>query len=62
MNWREHEKTKLQNSDLELGDVTTLNLTMINGGCQINVVPTDLSVTFDIRLAIDVDIKKMKKL
>ncbi|KAL4090367.1 hypothetical protein QTP88_025223 [Uroleucon formosanum] len=61
MNWREHEKTKLQNSDLELGDVTTINLTMINGGCQMNVVPTDLSVTFDIRLAIDIDIKKMKK-
>ncbi|XP_022177265.1 aminoacylase-1A-like isoform X2 [Myzus persicae] len=59
MNWREYEKTKLQNSDLELGDVTTINLTMINGGCQINVVPTELSVTFDIRLAIDVDIKKM---
>ncbi|XP_060874447.1 aminoacylase-1B-like isoform X2 [Metopolophium dirhodum] len=61
MNWREHEKTKLQNSDLELGDVTTINLTMINGGCQINVVPTELSVTFDIRLAINVDIKKMKE-
>ncbi|XP_026817321.1 aminoacylase-1-like isoform X2 [Rhopalosiphum maidis] len=61
MNWREYEKNKLKNSDLELGDVTTINLTMINGGCQINVVPTELSVTFDIRLAIDIDIEKMKE-
>ncbi|XP_025207029.1 aminoacylase-1-like isoform X3 [Melanaphis sacchari] len=61
MNWREYEKNKLINSDLSLGDVTTINLTMINGGCQVNVVPTELSVTFDIRLAIDVNIEKMKK-
>ncbi|XP_060852760.1 aminoacylase-1-like [Rhopalosiphum padi] len=61
MNWREYEKNKLKNSDLGPGDVTTINLTMINGGCQINVVPTELSVTFDIRLAIDIDIEKMKE-
>lgn len=51
------QKTKLKNSDLKLGDVITINLTMINGGHQLNVVPSELSVTFDIRLAIDVDIK-----
>lgn len=61
MNWRDNEKTKLKNSDLTLGDVTTINLTIINGGCQINVVPTELSVSFDIRLAIDVDNERMKK-
>lgn len=61
MNWREIEKTKLKNSDLAPGDVTTINLTMINGGCQINVVPTELSVSFDIRLSIDVDINKMRE-
>lgn len=61
MNWREYEKNKLKNSDLGLGDVTTINLTMINGGCQLNVVPTEISVTFDIRLAIDMDIEKMKE-
>lgn len=61
MNWREYEKTKLINSDLGPGDVTTINLTMINGGCQLNVVPTEISVTFDIRLAIDMDIEKMKE-
>lgn len=62
MNWREVEKTKLKNSDLRLGDVTTINLTMINGGCQINVVPTELSVSFDIRLSINVDINKMREI
>lgn len=41
--------------------MTTINLTMINGGHNLNVVPTELSVTFDIRLAIDVDIKKNER-
>lgn len=60
MNWREFEKIKLRNSNLGQGDVSTVNLTMINGGCQSNVVPSELSVTFDIRLAINVDLQKMK--
>lgn len=62
MNWRVVEKTKLKTSDLDPGDVTTVNLTMINGGCQVNVVPNELSVTFDVRLAIDVNVDKMKEI
>lgn len=55
MNWREHEKLKLKNSDLKIGDVTSINLTMTNGGCQINVVPPELTTSFDVRLSIDVN-------
>lgn len=62
MNWREFEKTKLKNSNLRQGDVSTINLTMINGGCQSNVVPSELSVTFDVRLAIEIDLQKMKEI
>lgn len=61
MNWRECEKLRLENSDLSIGDVTSVNLTMLNGGCQVNVVPPELTVTFDVRLSIQVDDAKMLK-
>lgn len=40
---------------LLVGDVTTVNLTVISGGVQTNVVPPEMTVGFDIRLALDVD-------
>jgi len=42
-----------ENPELTIGDVTTINLTMINGGVQSNVVPPIMSITFDVRIAID---------
>lgn len=61
MNWREYEKLKMKSCNLGAGDITSINLTMLNGGCQINVVPPELSVCFDVRLSIDVDVEKMEK-
>lgn len=61
MNWREYEKLRLTNSDLGPGDVTSINLTMLDGGCQVNVVPPELTVYFDVRLSILVDVIKMEK-
>lgn len=61
MKWREFEKLKMKISDLGVGDVTSINLTMINGGCQINVVPPELTVAFDIRLSIEVNVETMEK-
>lgn len=56
MQLREHEAQKLKdNPKLTQGDVTTVNLTMLEGGLQSNVVPNVMTITFDIRLAIDVD-------
>ncbi|XP_037028851.1 aminoacylase-1-like isoform X1 [Bradysia coprophila] len=53
MDFREQEVRKLDNNpDLTIGDVTTVNLTMISGGIQTNVVPPLLIVGFDVRLAI----------
>ncbi|VVC39297.1 Peptidase M20,ArgE/DapE/ACY1/CPG2/YscS, conserved site,Peptidase M20, dimerisation domain,N-acyl-L- [Cinara cedri] len=62
MNWREGEKFRLKNSNLKIGDVTSINLTMLNGGCQINVVPPELSVSFDIRLSIELNTEAIEKL
>lgn len=60
MNWRNTEKLRLKNGDLESGDVTSINLTMLEGGCQVNVVPPELSVCFDVRLAIEINSNKME--
>lgn len=56
MDIRSHEDQKLcNNPELNLGDVTTVNLTMMEGGIQANIVPPELSVMFDIRLALEVN-------
>lgn len=56
MEFRDAEEAKLENdSNLSIGDVTTVNLTMIRGGIQNNVIPGEMTVVFDIRLAVDVD-------
>ncbi|PSN38838.1 Aminoacylase-1 [Blattella germanica] len=56
MDFREQEKKKLQsNPNLTVGDVTTVNLTQLKGGVQSNVVPPELVVVFDVRLAVTVD-------
>ncbi|XP_039295717.1 aminoacylase-1 isoform X5 [Nilaparvata lugens] len=53
---REQEKKKLEvNPNLTVGDVTTINLTMLKGGVQNNVVPPELVVGFDCRLSVDTD-------
>lgn len=44
-----------ENSDLTIGDVTTVNVTMLDGGVQSNVVPPDFTIMTDFRLAVDVN-------
>jgi aminoacylase len=62
MGLREEQK-KLFDSHPEynLGDVTTVNLTMLSGGVQHNVVPNELKVAFDIRLTPRSDVKAFEK-
>lgn len=60
--FRANEVEKLANNpELTVGDVTTVNLTMLKGGVQVNVVPPELTVVFDIRIAIDVDHKEFEQ-
>ena len=48
---REEERQRLaSNPSLSLGDVTTVNLTMVEGGVLANVVPDQFRLTFDIRI------------
>ncbi|KAM8703847.1 hypothetical protein ACLKA7_008471 [Drosophila subpalustris] len=44
-----------ENSNLSTGDVTTVNLTQLSGGVQNNVVPAELEVVFDLRIALTQD-------
>ncbi|XP_065213068.1 aminoacylase-1A-like [Planococcus citri] len=59
LEYRENEKSRLySNPDLMLGDVTTINMTMLQGGIQMNVVPPEITAGFDMRLALDVNHEK----
>ena len=51
LEFRAQEKARLEaNPNLTLGDVTTLNLTLMQGGVQVNVVPDKFVLNFDIRI------------
>lgn len=56
MDFRDEQVKKLKNNpELSIGDVTSVNLTILSGGVQSNVVPSELTALFDVRLAVDVD-------
>ncbi|KAL1924251.1 uncharacterized protein VTP21DRAFT_7286 [Calcarisporiella thermophila] len=45
-----------------LGDVTTLNLTMLQGGVQVNVIPENAIAAFDIRITPRESLKNFRKM
>lgn len=62
LDFRGQEENKLKCSKcLKLGDVTTVNLTLLQGGVQFNVVPNELSAGFDIRIPPTVDLKAFEE-
>uniref|UniRef100_T1H1B2 Peptidase M20 dimerisation domain-containing protein n=1 Tax=Megaselia scalaris TaxID=36166 RepID=T1H1B2_MEGSC len=59
---RAAELKKLKdNPDLTDGDVTSINLTRLEGGVQTNVIPSRISLGYDIRIALNVDIQQFEK-
>ncbi|NXJ32114.1 ACY1 protein, partial [Ciconia maguari] len=48
-------------SSLTLGDVTSLNLTMLEGGVSFNVVPSEMAAGFDVRIPPTVDLKAFEE-
>ncbi|XP_075039910.1 aminoacylase-1A-like [Mixophyes fleayi] len=59
--FREKEKERLESDQsLTLGDVTTVNLTKVNGGVSCNVIPTEMSATFDLRIPPTVNLKEFE--
>ncbi|XP_052781401.1 aminoacylase-1-like [Mya arenaria] len=62
LDYRGMEEKKLKSTGcLTLGDVTTVNLTLLEGGVQFNVVPNELSVGFDIRITPTQNLKEFEK-
>ncbi|CAG9532143.1 unnamed protein product [Cercopithifilaria johnstoni] len=61
MGFREEQKRLLQlNSHLTLSNVISVNLTKIEGGVQLNVIPTEIKVWFDIRIPPTHDFKELE--
>ncbi|KAG7272975.1 hypothetical protein CRUP_021480 [Coryphaenoides rupestris] len=62
MDFREKEKLRLNMSQcFTLGDVTTVNMTMVNGGVAYNVIPAEMDVSFDLRIAPTVNLQDFEK-
>lgn len=51
MEFRESQKRKLETGhNLSLGDVTSVNVTMLSGGVQYNVAPSEMCIGVDMRI------------
>ncbi|XP_071960681.1 aminoacylase-1-like [Antedon mediterranea] len=66
LGFREEEKARLESVKTPktcktLGDVTTVNLTVLEGGEACNVVPQQFKATFDIRIPPSVDLEEFEK-
>ncbi|XP_072026052.1 aminoacylase-1-like isoform X2 [Amphiura filiformis] len=63
LDYRESEKEKLKTCKTcrFLGDVTTVNLTGLEGGVQHNVVPSEFKAKFDIRVSPKTDMEDLER-
>lgn len=59
--YRQNEKRKLNELKYPRANVTTINLTMLKGGVQSNVIPTEMTATFDIRLSINTGLAELEQ-
>jgi aminoacylase len=63
LDYRAQEKARLEaDTSLTLGDVTTVNLNIMKGGVQTNVVPDKFDLTFDIRITPTTNIAEFEKM
>ncbi|CAK8688961.1 unnamed protein product [Clavelina lepadiformis] len=61
LDYRESQKLLMESTCQPLGDVTTVNLTRLEGGIANNIVPAELSATFDIRIPPTVDLQEFEQ-
>lgn len=62
MELRKEELRKLTELNYSHGNVSSINLTILKGGVLRNVVPAEMRATFDIRLAIQVDVDEFERM
>lgn len=58
----EQENLFRKNGETDLGNYTTLNITLLKGGVQNNVVPKSVLAGFDIRISPLFGVEKFEKL
>uniref|UniRef100_A0A667XX24 N-acyl-aliphatic-L-amino acid amidohydrolase n=1 Tax=Myripristis murdjan TaxID=586833 RepID=A0A667XX24_9TELE len=51
----------IHNECFTLGDVTTVNMTMVKGGVAYNVIPAEMDVSFDLRIPPTVNLQEFEK-
>uniref|UniRef100_A0A8C8DPL1 N-acyl-aliphatic-L-amino acid amidohydrolase n=1 Tax=Oryzias sinensis TaxID=183150 RepID=A0A8C8DPL1_9TELE len=62
LDFREKEKQRLNTSEcFTLGDVTTVNMTMVKGGVAYNVIPAEMDVSFDLRIPPTVNLQEFER-
>uniref|UniRef100_H3DB38 N-acyl-aliphatic-L-amino acid amidohydrolase n=1 Tax=Tetraodon nigroviridis TaxID=99883 RepID=H3DB38_TETNG len=62
LDFREKEKQRLNTSEcLTLGDVTTVNMTMVKGGVAYNVIPSEMDISFDLRIPPTVNLQEFER-
>lgn len=61
LKFKDSEEKRKELDGLKIGEVTTVNLTMIQGGVQPNVVPNNFKAYFDLRLPPTVDLQKFEE-
>lgn len=62
LTFRNTEEQRLVNStELTTGDVTTVNVTTINGGIQQNVVPPEITMSVDVRMSVTIDHEQFER-
>lgn len=62
LSFRDEQEKLYNQSELDLGDFTTLNLTLLKGGVQYNVVPQTIIAGFDIRISPKFGIQRFENL
>ncbi|XP_019736210.1 aminoacylase-1A isoform X1 [Hippocampus comes] len=63
LDFREKEKHRLNTSQcFTLGDVATVNLTMVKGGVAYNVIPAEMDASFDLRIPPTVNLQEFEKM
>lgn len=55
MDFRAAEVKRMEDENLFLGDVTSVNITRIHGGVLSNVIPSEYRMTVDFRLSLQID-------
>ncbi|KAF5298075.1 hypothetical protein FQA39_LY11843 [Lamprigera yunnana] len=58
---REQKQKLISNPNLTVGDVTSVNVTMIQGGVLPNVIPEELIMLIDCRMPVTLNIKEWEK-